>query len=171
MMSVKLMVAVCVLLGCGGCGFGMAMQYNKKIQILRNLLASLEYMECELQYRSTPLPQLCRLTAERVSGKMKEVYLRLADELDAQVSPNARLCMSSVLDRLDLRFEKINGILEALGGSLGIFDLPGQLRALENTKQQCREMLGKMLEGKENRIRSYQTLGLCAGAALVILFI
>lgn len=95
----------------------------------------------------------------------------LADELDAQVSPNVRICMSSALDRLEIRSGNLYGLLEALGRSLGAFDLPGQLRALENTKLQCREILGKMLEGKESRVRSYQTLGLCAGAALVILFI
>lgn len=170
-MNVKLIGAVCVLLGCGGCGFCMATQYNKHIQMLRNLVASLEYMECELQYRNTPLPQLCHQTAEHVNGKIKDVFLMLADELDAQIAPNVKVCMSSVLDRLDLRFGNLNGIFETLGRSLGEFDLPGQLRAFENTKYQCREMLGKLLEGKESRIRSYQTLGLCAGAALVIIFI
>ena len=170
-MNIKLVGAVCVLIGCGGCGFSMAAHYNKHIQMLKNLVVSLEYMECELQYRNTPLPQLCRMTAEHVSGKIKEVYLKLADELDAQISPNVSLCMSSVLDRLDIGAKNLYGILETLGRSLGAFDLPGQLRALENTKKQCGDMLGKMLEGKENQIRSYQTLGLCAGAALVILFI
>jgi stage III sporulation protein AB len=170
-MNVKLIGAVCVLVGCGSCGFFMAMQYNKHILMLRNLVTSLEYMECELQYRSTPLPLLCRQTADHVNGRIKEVFLMLADELDAQVSPNVKRCMSSVLDRLGIHSGNLNGVLETLGGSLGAFDLPGQLRALENTKLECREMLGKMLEGKESRVRSYQTLGLCAGAALVILFI
>lgn len=170
-MNIKLIGAVCVLLGCGSCGFFMALQYNKHVLMLRNLVASLEYMECELQYRNTPLPQLCRQVGEHVNGKIREVFLMLADELDAQVSPNVRICMSSALDRLEIRSGNLYGLLEALGRSLGAFDLPGQLRALENTKLQCREILGKMLEGKESRVRSYQTLGLCAGAALVILFI
>lgn len=170
-MNIKLIGAVCVLLGCGSCGFFMALQYNKHVLMLRNLVASLEYMECELQYRNTPLPQLCRQVGERVNGKIREVFLMLADELDAQVSPNVKMCMYSVLDRLEIHSGNIYAILEALGRSLGAFDLPGQLRALENTKFQCREMLGKMLDGKEGRVRSYQTLGICAGAALVILFI
>ena len=61
--------------------------------------------------------------------------------------------------------------LELLGRSLGRFDLEGQLRGLESVRQVCRHGLETLAQNSAIRNRSYQTLGLCAGAALAILFI
>ena len=49
--------------------------------------------------------------------------------------------------------------------------MAGQLLGLEEQRRRCNAELEKLNAGKEDRLRSYQTLGLCAGAALVILFI
>jgi len=61
--------------------------------------------------------------------------------------------------------------LDLLGSSLGRFDLKGQLSGLESVRNTCRKTLEEMNRNRDNRLRSYQTLGLCCGAALVILFI
>ena len=58
-----------------------------------------------------------------------------------------------------------------LGQTLGRFDLPGQQNDFSLAMEQCRLLLGEMSKNRTGRLRSYQTLGLCAGAALVILFI
>ena len=63
------------------------------------------------------------------------------------------------------------GILECFGRSLGRFDLEGQLKGLEAARQECRRHLVQLSNNRDSRIRSYQTLGLCAGAAMAILFI
>jgi stage III sporulation protein AB len=62
-------------------------------------------------------------------------------------------------------------VLSLLGESLGKFDLSGQLRGLEGIRSECHRRLDALSENQEVRLRSYKTLGLCAGAALVILFI
>jgi hypothetical protein len=54
---------------------------------------------------------------------------------------------------------------------MGRFDLEGQLNGLEAVRTRCRDWLDELISGREVRLRNYQTLGLCAGAALVILFI
>jgi hypothetical protein len=54
---------------------------------------------------------------------------------------------------------------------LGIFDLPGQLKGLEEAQQVCQRALEQLEKGQAARLRSYQTLALCAGAALTILFL
>ena len=58
-----------------------------------------------------------------------------------------------------------------LGESLGRFDLPGQLRGLEAIRRETEQTLQEVHAQRENRLRSYQTLGLCAGASLAILFL
>lgn len=170
-MNYKLIGAVCVIIGCGSCGFMIAGQYLSKIRLLQSLVTVFEYMECELQYRCTPLPQLCRQAANCSQGKVQRLFLVLADELDAQVSPNAAICMQAALDRVGLRDTTGHWILCELGNSLGRFDLNGQLRALLYVRNLCNEKLEHLMKGRDSRLRSYQTLGLCAGAALAILLV
>ena len=61
--------------------------------------------------------------------------------------------------------------LKLMGKTLGRFDLDGQLRGLESVKDDCIRALEKLSDNRDVRLRSYETLGLCAGAALAILLI
>ena len=170
-MNIKLIGAICVIGGCGSCGFLIAKQYLSNLSIVRNLITILDYMQCELQYRGTPLPQLCRQAAQQINGKLQHLFLMLAEELDAQVSPNVYHCMASVLDRIGILYEPVVRILREFSSSMGKFDMNGQVNALENARQQCRDQLEQLQMGRDNRLRSYQTLGLCTGAAIAILFV
>ena len=170
-MSFKLIGAICVIAGCGSCGFLMASQHLARIRWLQNLITALDYMECELQYRCTPLPQLCRQAGEQNPGKIGQILMLLADDLEAQISPNAGRCMAAVLDRLGNVDSLLQTVLLEFGSNLGRFDLSGQLRGLENTRNICREKVEQLTQNKDGRLRSYQTLGLCAGAAIAILFV
>lgn len=171
-MSIKLIGSVLVILGCGGFGFSLAVSYRREVKTIRQLIGLLGYMESELRYRLTPLPQLCRQTAAESRGVISRVINRLAEQLEAQVSPNVSSCMCAVISEyqgdIPIRTQKC---LEELGMSLGRFDLAGQLTGLESVRQSCKDKLEELENNKENRLRSYQTLSLCAGAALAILLI
>ena len=108
---------------------------------------------------------------QQVNGKVRQIFTTLADELDAQVSPDVRRCMASTLDRIADVWCPLVFILMELSASLGKFDMHGQLRAIARARSLCDEKLRQLQQGKENRLRSYQTLGICAGASLAILFV
>ena len=170
-MNLKIIGAVCVIVACGGAGFLMAAQYLSNIRMHTDMIIALNYMESDLHYRCTPLPSLCRQASEQVYGKVRLVFMELADELEAQISPNAELCMASVLDKLCLTHSKLGSIFMELGRNLGTFDMDGQMLALRNVRNLCSEELKQLQKGRAGRVRSYQTLGLCAGAAIAILFV
>lgn len=170
-MSIRLAGAILVILGCGSVGFRIAAAYCYEEKILRQLLNALDYMQCELQYRLTPLPDLCRSVGAAAKGKIGEVFARFAEELDAQITPDVSNCMECVLLSCENLPRMSLQALQHLGRSLGRFDLDGQLLGLEATRRTCRESLEELTQDKPLRLRSYKTLGLCAGAALVILFI
>ena len=170
-MSLKFIGVLCIVAGCGGCGFLMASQHMMKIRSLRNMLATLGYMECELQYSCTPLPQLCRQAGQRSQGDVQKLFCMLAKELEEQISPDVERCMASVLDRLGGLDTILASIARELGMNFGKFDIPGQLLGLENIRMICREKLEILTQNNDSRLRSYQTLGLCAGAALAILLV
>lgn len=163
--------AMLVILGCGGFGFMMAMSHRRTESTLRQLIGALDYMECELHYRLTPLPQLCRQTAAESSGCIRTVFSELAHELEDQISPDVKSCMDAALAKageLPLQAKKV---LLTMGQTLGRFDMDGQMQGLSGARQLCRRELELLSENREVRLRNYQTLGLCAGAALAILFL
>ena len=78
--------------------------------------------------------------------------------------------MNAALSSAELS-RTMKGLLLELGRSLGNFDLNGQLRGIEAVRRQALEALQNSVKDRDQRIRSYQTLGLCAGAALAILLL
>lgn len=170
-MNFKLIGAFLVIVGCGGFGIRIAANHIYQEKTLRQLVALLDYMECELQYRLTPLPDLCRQAAGQAKGVLRITFLELAHELEDQISPDVGKCVEAVLDKVKDIPKYTHEGLYVLGQSLGRFDIEGQLKGLDAVRQECRRNLLTLTENKEVRLRSYQTLGLCAGAAIAILFI
>lgn len=170
-MSIQLIGAVLVICGCGGVGFYMAVNHRRDEVVLRQLSAALDYMECELQYRMTPLPELVRSTSRQATGAVGKFLLCLAEELEAQISPDASSCVRAAISKVKELPEICRPCLRQFGKSLGSFDLPGQLKGLEAVRAMCRLELKRLCRNQDQRLRSYQTLGLCAGAALAILFL
>ena len=169
-MSVKWIGAILVIAGCGGAGFSITAKHRQREIQMRQLMAALQYMESDLQYRLTPLPELCRSAGRECSGILREVFCNLARELSWQTAPDAGSCMHAALKRSHDLSPELRKLLLRLGRGLGRFDLQGQIRSLQAVQGACKEELIKMCKNRDTRLRSYQTLGLCAGAALAILF-
>lgn len=170
-MIAKVFGMILVVFGCGSVGFRIAYNHRQEEKSLRQLIGILDFMACELQYRMPSLPSLCREVAKAFRESPGRVFLELALEMESQISPDIEHCMSSALKKFDniptITFEK----MQLLGRSIGRFDLDGQLKGLEAVRQDCRRSLEALMVNRDSRLRSYQTLGLCAGAALAILFI
>lgn len=170
-MTIKIMGAILIIAGCGSFGFMITATHRKEVATLRSLIAALDIMECELQYRLTPLPDLCRRTAESSSGIVKDMLFALSTELNAQVSPDVEKCVLAVLDNVkDIPTLTVQAF-QLLGKSLGRFDLDGQLKGIEMVRSESKRLLDVHTNNQENRLRCYQALGICAGAAMAILFI
>lgn len=170
-MSFKWIGAILVIAGCGGVGFTMAAAYKREEWALRCLLNALDYMACELQFRLTPLPDLCRQAGKECRGVVGQVLTNLARELENQIAPDADSCMYAAISRTDNLPGKTRDALRLLGTGLGRFDMDGQLKGLEQVRSHCRRELDQLAGCRDQRVRGYQTLGVCAGAALAILFI
>lgn len=162
--------AMLVVTGCGAVGFSMAWTQRKEERLLRDLKSSLDFMACELQYRLTPLPELCRLAGEQHKNEIGQTFLRLSLELESRNGPEVSECLQRSLTVVELPKRLTDGF-QLLGQNMGRFDLQGQLKGMEMVRNYCDRELGEMGRNREERLRSYQTLGLCAGAALAILFV
>ena len=170
-MSIKIIGAMLIVAACGCVGFFMAAAHRREENALRQLIGALDYMGCELQYHLTPLPELCRYAAAEGGGSVSQVLICLASELENQIAPDAASCMSAAISKTPKLPQRVRKNLSRLGTSLGRFDLPGQLKGLDAARQQCRQDLEELSKDRDLRLRNYQTLGLCAGSALAILFL
>lgn len=170
-MSFKWIGAVLIICSCWLVGFSISAAYRREERELRQLISALEYMTCELQYRMTPLPELCRTAGQERSGCVGRLLTNLAKELESQISPDVQSCLAAAAATSGELPKRIQEAVCIMGASLGRFDLEGQLQGLETVRSYCRSQLDEMSVGREMRLRSYQTLGLCAGAALAILFV
>ena len=162
--------AMLVIAGCGSVGFSMAWAHKREEWLLRNLKGALDFMACELHYRMTPLPELCRLAGVEQKNPVGQTFLRLSGELERQSLPNVEQCMNNSLPEGELP-KRVREGFRLLGQNLGRFDLQGQLKGMETVRNYCDLELESLGKNREERMRSYQTLGLCAGAALAILFV
>lgn len=167
----KIFGVVFIIASCGGVGFQIAANHRVEERALHQLTSILEYMECELQYRLTPLPTLCRQISHGFSGAIGSVFSELAIEMEAQLFPDISHCMCTVLERSPKIPPITRDKLHMLARSMGKFDLDGQLKGLATMRNDCQRSFDSLCCNREVRLRSYQTLGLCAGAALAILFI
>ena len=170
-MSIKWIGAIFIICGCGYVGFSMGTTFRKEEKELRSLISALDYMSCELQYRITPLPTLCRVAGQERTGYVGKLLLNLASELESQISPDVESCLNMAVAATGFIPKRLSDAVIILGSSLGRFDLQGQLQGLEAVRSFCRAELDAMVSGRDARLRSYQTLGLCAGAALAILLV
>lgn len=170
-MTVKVIGGICVILGCGSVGFMKAAAHKRTESLLRRLISGLDFMQWELEYRRTPLPQLCSGAAEHCPGMVGKVFAALSEELSSQLAPDAQTCMNAALTKFPELPPSLRASFRQLGQSLGRFDLPGQLQGIEAIRQMTHREVEQLCKNKEARLRCYQALGLCAGAALVVLFL
>ena len=119
----------------------------------------------------TPLPDLCAQAASGCKGRISQLWVHLSEELGRQTSPDVAGCIRAAKDAAGAFPSRVDKVLEILSLSLGQFDAQGQLQALEAARSHCRTELESMGNNRETRLRSYQTLGICAGVALVILLV
>ena len=170
-MYLKFFGAVFIIIGCGGFGFRLAAMHHREEKSLRDFISVLDFMECELQYRHAPLPDLCRQASLECKGTLHDVFAVLSQELDNQIAPNVSICMNAVLAKVKNIPVNTYQMLELLGRHLGKSDVDGQLKGLDYVRMESRRFLDGLTKNKDVRIKSYQTLGLCTGAALAILFV
>lgn len=168
-MPIKIIGALLIIGCCGGFGILLARNHRREVKLLYELLHVFDVMSSELEYRLTPVPELCRLCAQELSQPLCSVFKDVAQQLELQTVTDAAAAMEQILRRDKHLPAAVSLSLHLLGQTLGRFDLNGQLRGLRHCTESCRHELEELEHNQHQRLRTFQTLGFCAGAALAIL--
>lgn len=166
-MIIKLTGAIIIFIGFGSIGYILSSTHKRAANTMQQLILALEFMERELQYRRMPLSSVFRRAAQD-DGIIKEFFYALSEELEGQISPNVECCVIAALEEVkDLPDMVVQGVMK-LGKCVGRFDLEGQIEGLASVHKECVTMLANHTMNQDTRLRRYQTLSLCIGAALVV---
>ena len=170
-MTGKILGAILILLSCGAAGFQVAFRPHREMQFFRQLIRILDYMENELTCRLTPLPDLCRQISQDMGGILHNFFYELSVELELKKSPDAASCIQRQIFKMGNLPNNAADTLQQLGDFLGQFDLQGQLKGINAVRRECVRHLETLSKDLPERTHRYKTLGLCAGALLIILLI
>lgn len=168
----KLAGAVLLTAGAAALGFSAAAQLERRVRTLRTILSALELMERELAYRLTPMPELFSILAERLAPPVGSFFKACRERLSQLGEKRLEELWEESLSEfpMDLGAEELQ-VLRELGGILGQYDGEGQREALALAQGQMKECLNHAAEERTRMGRVYGTLGLAAGAFLVILLL
>ena len=170
-MILKLLGSVLVIASCGGFGFSIAASHKREVRLLHCLLETINYMRNELQYRCPVLPKLCRDSVRFAEKPIKEYFESLATELESQTVADTKSCCLKALSQTVNMPQSVKSIIISISDTMGLFDLDGQLDGLCYASALVNNALEKLTTDQDRRLRSYQTLALCGGAALAILLV
>ena len=170
-MIIKIIGAILIISASGSFGLLMAATHKRTAKIMQELISAIDFMMRDLQYRMCSLADAFRAVSSYNSGVIGDFFNILSNELERQVAPDIAYCVDAALSQIKNLPELVRKDILLLGKSLGRFDLDGQLKGLSAVKAECTNTLQAFTDNQDIRLRSYQTLALCAGAAVVILFI
>lgn len=162
---------VLVVLGASGAGFSMALAVQRNIAVVQQLIGALDQMKSEMQYRKTPLPELMRVLSVSTRGQVSSLFCRVADDMFLRQEASVyAIIKKALLAAPPSAFSpSVRHVLLNLGSGLGKYDVEGQLRAIDLALSRLRDILEQSTAEQKTRVRSYCTLGICAGLAIAIM--
>lgn len=170
-MHIKWIGSLLIVAAFGGFGISLCSRFRGERQLLQGMVTMLSFLECQLRYQLTPLPELCRQAGHISGGLLEEIMLNFSRELDWQTAPDPDSCMKEAIRKSRSIPLRAKGLLYRMGSSLGRFDLPGQLQAFEQLRLMSEQELKQLSETLEPRIKTCRTVSLCAGAVVALLLV
>lgn len=170
-MIIRWIGACCIVAGSGCIGIFHTMEHYRTVKFVRKIIIAAEYMERELRYRQLPIPELLLNTADYCGGVIKPLFTQFSKRISSQLDTDLSTAMNAVLFSFKSLPDVFSDLCRELSKSIGQFDIDGQLECLESLRTVCKAKLDALTDEQATKMRSFQTLALCTGAAVAILLI
>ena len=169
----KLLGSLLIVAASASAGFGYSCAVRRQLRQLVALLAALDYMKSEMEYRLTPLAELFTLLGTEGDAAICALFRQTAANMreNCALPPQTALARAVEQTKALTLSARARQTLCTLAFSLGKFDVGGQLRAITLAQAHLRAELDELQSGSRARCRSYETIGVCAGLALAVLLV
>lgn len=168
---IRLLGAILIVTGCGSIGFIIANRLLYEISITKRFISIMEFWKNSLIYHHTTLPELCKKAHSMDSTVIGEFFGLLGEQLNKQGTSDAASCVEYILSISRNVPHCCKVLIKELSIGLGSFDLNGQTQLIDSVLDAANNTLRSLSENLTVRLRSYRTLGICAGFAIAILII
>lgn len=168
----KLMGALCVMMGAFAWGLGATWELQRRAETLEELREGLCYLDQELNFRLTSLPDLLEQLGKGKTGAAGDffhtVFCQWQKAPEGGLRSSWRLAMTKCLSIL--RKEERQVLME-VGQNLGRYDAQTQSKALSRAIRQLEGYRQSAREEARRLGRVYATLSIAGGAALVLVLL
>lgn len=170
----KVLGSIIVIGASGVMGFIYSNLYKERVKQIRDMQYSLNILETEIIYSSSPLSEAMEFTADKSSNGIKNVFKKMSSMLNQKTKHSVYeafkdACASSK-DEIYLGKEEMD-VLESFMKSLGGSDMEGQKKNFNITIKKLEEIEKKAEVIRTKNERLYRYLGICIGVLLVIILI
>lgn len=170
----KLIGAGILIFSSGMAGMTVARGYAQRPRQLRFLQHALQMLETEIIYGLTPLPRALERVAQRCDRSIAPIFtkarLNLMDGSGSTVGEAWHKGLAEVYQEMALS-KGDQGILEALGSSLGLSDKEDQQKHLKLAVEQLKQETVKAEEAAKKNVKLWNYLGFLGGLALTVAFL
>lgn len=168
---IKVIGGILIVLGAGYLGLSGTIRFYSQLRTVREFSAALEILRCEMNYTLAPLGKLCKTVSGRTRGACAGFFTSYSGLLEEGI-PRSIAVRRLLSDEKSYHLPKDAQIaLLELFESLGAYELEGENQLLQLTAHRLKTASERLEREKKPLAKSYVTLGLCTGLALVILFL
>lgn len=158
-----------IILSVGSVGFRISAALKYRCRILRKLISALHLLEHELTFSGTPLPRAFTLMADAVEGCYQQIFGKIAQKMNKTRWLTPISAMEQALR--ECPDEQTGEILMEFAGNIGRYDIDMQIKGIDIARTRLEGLVSVLEKERSVKSKTYETLGICAGLAAVILLI
>lgn len=171
---IKIIGIIIVLFGTTSLGIYKAGQYLSRLNNLYEIKKAFLYIQSEIRYLSTPLPEIFEGVAKKMRGPIRHFFERVANELKEKNGRELKQIwqesFAQTIKSEYLEKEAREEFLDA-GGQLGCLERQAQEKSIEYFLKKWEFLIERRREEKNNRLKLYYVCGVMSGILMVILLV
>lgn len=168
----KIFGACLVLTATSWIGFEIARSYRERPKQIRQLRSALSMLETEISYGVRPLAVACQDIAKRTSDPISRLFVDCVKNLNELDGVSTYECFRRAIEREwknTAMKSPEKGILLDFSATLGASDREDQLQHLEMAKKNLEFEERKSQDEQIRYEKMFKTMGVLAGALIVLL--
>ena len=170
----RYLVLICIFLICSYIGFIIGESYKKRSINLKEFQKAIILMNNDVIYNNTPLIEALYDVSKKITGELSSMFKEIASTLEEGKANSVFDIFNNIYGKYenDLTFKiEDYGIVSDFFRTLGETGVFGQEKIFKLTSEQLKLNYQEALKEAKVNIKMYRTLGVCAGALIVIFFI
>lgn len=165
--------AVLVMLGSMGLAYGICREYRERLSLLQRIRSCYEYIQYEIAYGKTPLPQIMSRLADKRELCFREEFAQIASEL-WQTGEEFEVIWKRVFEEAlkgSVLKKQEREFLLRFADKQGLAKEEAQARTLDMLLCELDRYMEQVQEEQKNRNKMVISMGMAGGMLLCILLL